>query len=354
MQKPSFEKITAGKIDEFLFDFFVKQMGYARIDKDPDAANPDAPDAWRMVVPVENSRPFAIAYHANLSKTKNPKDVAKLYGDKVIPHRNSHEGTRDQPVLYCFTDGARFVFFSADAARNKDDRFDLFEDTWAFQGFREKVERIRVSSEKVEGENGRVRFGNLEFQKRMGRLRPIIDFLFDASPLSSPDSRFKGYVREVRRNLMKAVLTDEQARSAVVYHLLETPEAREAADGAGGMSETLYVDKRGQKYVPKKTLNELHLELKARLGEAVAAAVDTLLLRYVMVRFLEAYHPDAMKGLLPSGEVLKRGKKRRKEGALGGGAGEHVAATEYDADGARQSKFSDEELELAKLLRAYL
>ena len=34
-----------------------------------------------------------------------------------------------------------------------------------------------------------------------------------------------------------------------------------------------------------------------RLGDAVAGAVDTLLLRYVMVRFLESYHPEAMPGL---------------------------------------------------------
>jgi Alw26I/Eco31I/Esp3I family type II restriction m6 adenine DNA methyltransferase len=348
MQKPSFERITAGRIGDFLFDFFVKQLGYARIDKDPDAANPNAPEAWRMVVPVENSRPYAIAYQSNLSKVKNPKEVARLYGDRVIPHRNNSPSVA--PVLYGFTDGARTVFFSADPARNKDDRFDLSEATWEFTGFREKVEKLRVSEEKSEISKDKVRYGSLEFQKRMGKLRPLVDFLFDTSPLSSPDSNFKSYVREVRRSLMKAVLADEQARSAIVYHLLETPEARDSKDAATGKSGTVYVEKRGQKFVAKKTLDELHLELGTRLGEAVSAAVDTLLLRYVMVRFLEAYHPDAMKGLLPSSEVLQRGKKRRKEGTLGGGKGEHVAATVYDADGARESKFSDEELELAKLL----
>lgn len=305
MQKPSFDRIPAARVDDFLFDLFVKRLGYARIDKDPDAPDPDAAEAWRMVVPVESSRPFAVAYQANLSKMRNPREVAKLYGDRVVPHRN--QGGKARPVLYGFTDGARLVFYSADAARNRDDRFDLSEDTWAFEGFRERVERLRVGCEKVEGENGRVRFGQLEFQKRTGSLRPVVDFLFDASLLSSPDSRFKSYVRDVRRNLMKTVLADDQARGAVVYHLLEAPGAR---DGSG---ETLYVDRRGRKYVPKQSLGEPHVDLKARLGEAVAAAVDTLLLRYVMVRFLEAYHPDAMNGRLPSVEVPKRGKKRRKE-----------------------------------------
>ena len=55
-----------------------------------------------------------------------------------------------------------------------------------------------------------------------------------------------------------------------------------------------------------------------RLGDAVAGAVDTLLLRYVMVRFLESYHPEAMQGLKSAEGPAGHGvavKKRRGQAA---------------------------------------
>src|SRR5207247_843307 len=90
----------------------------------------------------------------------------------------------------------------------------------------------------------------------------------------------------------------------------------------------------------KKDLEALHLEIGMRLGDAVAAAVDTLLLRYVMIRFIEAYHPEAMDGLLKSDEVLKRGRGRRKVQAS------LLAA----ASGATTSVFTETELAIAESL----
>src|SRR5262249_40663067 len=90
----------------------------------------------------------------------------------------------------------------------------------------------------------------------------------------------------------------------------------------------------------KKTVEELHFDVGIRLGDAVAAAVDTLLLRYIMVRFLEAYHPEAMEGLLRSAEVLKRGKGGRK-----------VTTTKqmiFFGGEVRPASFSHTELELAR------
>jgi hypothetical protein len=275
------------------------------------------------------------------------QDVARLYINKVVPHRDSTPA-QPAPILYVFTDGSRFVFFSADTARNRDDRFDLSEDTWQFEGVRGKVEALRVSAEEtpLTGSRDKVRFGSLIFQKRLGKLTPQVEFLFDSSHLSA-DNRFKNYVRDVRRHLMQEVVADEQALAAVIYHLLETPEARE------GKTDTLYADesegRKGDSYTLKKSLDELHLELKTRLGDAVAAAVDTLLLRYVMVRFLEAYHPEAMEGLLGSKEMLTKGKRRRKSAMFDGKTGKKLDATLYDAEGVRTSKFSQEELELAQL-----
>ena len=275
------------------------------------------------------------------------QDVARLYINKVVPHRDSTPA-QPSPILYAFTDGARFVFFSADTAHNRDDRFDLSEETWAYEGVRGQVERLRVSEEEtpVLGSQDRVRFGNMIFQKRLGKLTPQVRFLFDSSPLSA-DNRFKNYVHDVRRHLMQEVVNNEGALAAVVYHLLESPEARE------NTATTLYADKSASKkrdtYALKKSLDELHLELKTRLGDAVAAAVDTLLLRYVMVRFLEAYHPEAMQGLLGSKEMLQKSVRTRKTAVFDGSTGKELAATLYDANGVRTSKFSQEELELAQL-----
>jgi hypothetical protein len=346
MEKPSFKKTSSGKLDQCLEDFFVRQLGYsADIKNDPDE-KPDDPHYWRMVFPLPNSRPFAIAYQANLSTMKR-QDVARLYINKVVPHRDSTPA-QPAPILYAFTEGARFVFFSADTAHNRDDRFDLSEETWAYEGVRGQVELLRVSEEEtpVLGSQDRVRFGNMIFQKRLGKLTPQVRFLFDSSPLSA-DDRFKNYVRDVRRHVMQEVVNDEEALAAVVYHLLESPEAREEK------AATLYADKsagrKGDAFTLKKSLDELHLELKTRLGDAVAATVDTLLLRYVMVRFLEAYHPEAMQSLLGSKEMLKKSKRTRKTAVFDGATGKQLAATLYDSEGVRTSKFSQDELDLAQL-----
>jgi Alw26I/Eco31I/Esp3I family type II restriction m6 adenine DNA methyltransferase len=346
MEKPSFKKNSSAKLDEKLEEFFIQQLGYsAGIKNDPDE-KPGEPHYWRMVFSLPNSRPFAIAYQANLSTMKR-QDVARLYINKVVPHRDSTP-FQPAPILYGFTDGARFVFFSADTARNRDDRFDLSEETWQFEGVRGKVEALRVSTEEtpLAGSRDKVRFGNLIFQKRLGKLTPQVEFLFDSSPLSA-DNRFKNYVRVVRRHLMQEVVSDERTLAAVIHHLLETPEAR------NDKAPTLYADRKAggnkDEYTLKKSLEELHLELKTRLGDAVAAAVDTLLLRYVMVRFLEAYYPEAMQGLLGSKEMLTKAKRTRKTAMFDGATGKQLDATLYDSEGVRTSKFSQEELKLAQI-----
>ena len=149
----------------------------------------------------------------------------------------------------------------------------------------------------------------LEFQTRLGQKRPLVEFLFEGSP-SSSDERFKRYVQWVRTGLMEAVLDDEQALASVLYFLIETPESRETGD-------TRFVT---QDRHLKKSREDLHLEIGMRLGDAVAGAVDTLLLRYVMVRFLESYHPEAMQGLLQICRESCRAarvavKKRRRQAA---------------------------------------
>ncbi|HEY0431178.1 MAG TPA: hypothetical protein VGC61_05150, partial [Pyrinomonadaceae bacterium] len=347
MEKPSFKKTSPGKLDQCLEDFFVRQLGYSTDIKNDPNEKPDEPHNWRMVYPLFNSRPFAIAYQANLS-TMRRQDVARLYINRVVPHRDSTPAA-PAPILYGFTDGARFVFFSADPARNRDDRFDLSEETWQFEGVRGKLEALRVSDEETPllGSRDKVRFGNLIFQKRLGKLSPQIDFLFSASLLTDENRGFKNYVRDVRRQLMQEVVADEQALAAVVYHLLEPPEAR------GDRAQTLYADKtttrKGDRYSLRKSLDELHLELKTRLGDAVAAAVDTLLLRYVMVRFLEAYHPEAMMGLLGSEEMLTISKPTRKAALFDSATGAQLTATLYDSEGVRTSRFSQDELDLAQL-----
>jgi Alw26I/Eco31I/Esp3I family type II restriction m6 adenine DNA methyltransferase len=343
MEKPSFKKTSSGKLDQCLEDFFVRQLGYsADIKNDPDE-KPDEDHYWRMVFPLPNSRPFAVAYQANLSTMKR-QDVARLYINRVVPHRDSTPAS-PVPILYAFTDGTRFAFFSADTARNRDDRFDLSEETWQYEGVRGQVEAMRVSEEEtpVLGSQDKVRFGNLIFQKRLGKLTPQVRFLFDSSPLSA-DNRFKNYVRDVRRHLMQEVVNDEQALAAVVYHLLESPEARE------GKTALVFASKNdrheGVSYELRVSRDDLHLGLRTRLGDAVAAAVDTLLLRCVMVRFLEAYHPEAMSGLLGSKQLLLKANSTLRTTTFDSVSGKQLEGTLYDSEGARASKLSEEQLEM--------
>jgi hypothetical protein len=210
MNFPHFQPIsTKNPLDNSLKAFFLDTLGYHHIDKDPDDIDPDRSEAWRMVVPVEGSRPFAIAYKRGLS-TMQRREVSRLYIDRVIPHRD--DSPTVLPALYGFTDGARFVVFSADPARNRDDRFDLSEDSWRFRAVQEKFERLHRD--------------RLEFQTRLGQKRPLVEFLFEGSPLSS-DERFKRYVQWGRTGLMDAVLDDEQALASVLYFLIETPESHE-------------------------------------------------------------------------------------------------------------------------------
>ncbi|HEX8072835.1 MAG TPA: hypothetical protein VF546_23015 [Pyrinomonadaceae bacterium] len=275
MERPSFKKASAATLDERLEEFFIRQFGYAAPIRDDPAGQPGAARYWRMVCPRPDARPFAVAYQAGLVKMSR-QDVARLYGERVVPHRDGRPGGR-APALYAFTDGARFVFFSADPARNRDDRFDLSEETWAFEGVRAQVSALR--------------YGNLIFRRGRGRLTPQVEFLFDSSHLSA-DGQFRRYVRAARRALMQEIVADEGALAALLYQLLETPAAR------AGRAATLYADKksaraRGDRYALKQPLGRLHLELKARLGDALAAVADALLLRYVVARFLEAYYPEA-------------------------------------------------------------
>src|SRR5262249_22903674 len=201
----------------------------------------------------------AIGFERNLGSMRR-REISSLYISRVIPHRDGSPTTA--PALYGFTDGTRSVFFSADPARNRDDRFDLSEETWQFAAVREKLAHLHVD--------------RLEFATRLGRKQPRVEFLFESSPLSA-DDRFKRYVQFVRTELMQAVLDDPRALGAVLYHLLETPQSRESR-------KTRFV---GKDLRPKKSPGDLLLQLGIRLGEAVGGAVDTLLLRYVMVRFLE-------------------------------------------------------------------
>ena len=318
MIKPPFEKTTPENLDNVLRKFFIEGLGYERIDNDP-GEKPGDIHYWRMVVPLDKSQPFAIAYQAGLSGMDRQK-VSKLYIDKVIRHREGSPAIL--PALYGFTDGARYVFFSADPVRNRDDRFDLLEDTWKYEGFKEKVARLHIDS--------------LQFQERLGRKRPRVEFLFEATVLSA-DSRFKGYVDNIRRKLIKAVVDDSGALGVVVYHLLETPEAR-------GSGELKFLD---QDQDLKVGLDDLHLELGMKLGDAVAAAVDTLLLRYIVIRFLETYHPEAMAGLLSSDKILRIGKWARKVATTP--RSKKAEQTLFGVEGVSVVEFSASELEAAEL-----
>jgi hypothetical protein len=323
MNSPNFQPIsTKNPLSDSLKALFLDTLGYHHIEKDPDDTDPDRPEAWRMVVPLEGSRPFALAYRRGLSNMRR-REVSRLYIDRVIPHRD--DSPTVLPVLYGFTDGARVVFFSADPARNRDDRFDLAEDTWRFRAVQEKFERLHRD--------------RLEFQTRLGQKRPLVEFLFEGSPLSS-DERFKRYVQWVRTGLMEAVLDDEQALASVLYFLIETPESRETGDTRFATQDRHL----------KKSREELHLELGMRLGDAVAGAVDTLLLRYVMVRFLEAYHPEAMQGLLKSEEVLQSGKGGRKVAPSASSKGGQGELLPFGGAPVAVVSFSDTELELARQL----
>jgi len=59
---PRFRLISAKDLNNYLHEFFLELFAYHHIDKDLDDAAPDRPEAWRMVVPVEGSRPFALTY----------------------------------------------------------------------------------------------------------------------------------------------------------------------------------------------------------------------------------------------------------------------------------------------------
>jgi hypothetical protein len=286
-------RVPAQKADEFLRDFFIGHLGYSRIEKGRHK-KPAEPDYWRMVIPADGAQPFAIAYERGLSNMTRQR-VSRLYIEKVISHRDSSRAV--EPVLYGFTDGARLILFSADPARNRNDRFDLSEQTWQFACVREKVEQLHIS--------------RLQFQTRLGIKSPAIDFLFDTRFISA-DKAFIGYAHAAREELMRAVIGDRRSLASVIYHLLESPEDREPV-------KTRFVDKNRRL---KKSLEKSHQELETRLGDAVAEAVDTLLLRYIMIRFLDALHPESSGGLPKSDAALKRGKPKHESTNAGRAARE--------------------------------
>lgn len=74
------------------------------------------------------------------------------------------------------------------------------------------------------------------------------------------DTRFIAYVNSIRGKLISAVVADQRALAVV---------------------------------------RDLHGQFGLNLGDAIVAAVDTLLLRYIMIRFLAAYHSAAREELLP-------------------------------------------------------
>ncbi|KAF0236535.1 MAG: hypothetical protein FD167_4522, partial [bacterium] len=324
MSRPPLEKISSDKLDEFLRKFFIEYLEYYNVINDPDEKNLQNSEAWRMVIPVDKARPFAIAYQSNLS-TMERRAVSRLYIEKVVKHRDSIPSI--SPVLYGFTDGSRLVFFSGDTARNRDDRFDINEETQQFKGVQEKL--------------GQLHKDKLLFLERLGKKVPKVDFLFDARLLSA-ETGFKSYMRAVREQLMKSVVLNNQALAAVVYYLLESPEGRESG-------KLRFVSENKQLI---KDLRELHLELGMRLGDAIAAAVDTLILRCLMVRFLEAYHPDAMKGLLSTKEILNKGTLAPK--TTPAGSKNKKQGTLFTDAGASVTSFTDLEIEVAEMLNKSL
>lgn len=322
MNTPPFEKTAARDLDRTLMKFFIEGLGYERIDNDPDE-KPDATQRWRMVVAVGNSQPFAVTFQPGLS-TMDRRRISRLYIERVVPHRDGLPSIA--PSLYCFTDGLRYVFFSSDPARNRDDRFDLFEKTLQYSGIRDKLERLHIS--------------RLQFQVRLGRKRPLVEFLFETTPLSA-DQRFKSYVHAVRSELMKVVVKDSAALGSIIFHLLENPENRDSGN-LQFVTEARDLN---------KPIEELYFELGMRLGDAVAAAVDTLLLRYIMMRFLEAYHPEALVGLKRTDELLKEGKIIQKQAFTGKSLQPLLL---YGDPSANTSHFTATELEIAEIFSSSL
>ena len=93
---------------------------FHHIEKDPDDTVPGlARSLACSVVPVESVECSCL--QEGLA-TMRRRETCRLL-DRVIPHRDNSPTVL--PVLYGFTDGARSVFFSADPAHLRDDRFDL-------------------------------------------------------------------------------------------------------------------------------------------------------------------------------------------------------------------------------------
>jgi hypothetical protein len=289
MEKPSFKRSTAARLDERLEEFFIRGLGYSPPIKSDPNERPRDSHRWRMVFPLPDSRPFAVSYQSNLSAMKR-QEVTRLYVDRIVPHRDGRP-TEPAPILYILTDGARFIFFSAAAAHGRDERFDLSAETWQFAEVRRRVEALRASAEvtPLASSPAEVRCGNLIFRRSDGRLTPQVEFLF-ASSRHAANECFRRYAREVRRQLVQAVAANEDALAAVIYHLLESPAAAPA-----GRPAIIYADNSaaaGDKgYRLRRMLRQWHPVLKLRLGEAIAAAVDTLLLSKMTTRLHEAFYP---------------------------------------------------------------
>lgn len=257
-------------LDDALRDFFGGYLGYAAVQYDPLDPNPARLEAWRLVVPEVNSAPFAVAYEKDLSR-KSRKQVARLF-TRTVQDRLQRAASPQPPALYVFTDGARYVFFSADPFRNRDDKFDLSAQTLSYAGNVNKLEELRRR--------------NLQFRERLGLKRPLVDFLFRATPLSQ-DERFKKYVHQIREELLHAALEDDTALALVVARLLNPDDVTKAGK-------------------LKRTRHELYVEYGQGLGDALAGAVDTLLLRLILMRFVEAYYGE-LAGLRRVRDVLHDG-----------------------------------------------
>lgn len=279
---------TKRSLDDALRDFFISYLGYAAVQHDPLDANPTRPDAWRLIVPETNSAPFAVAYDKDLS-AKSRKQVARLY-TRAVQDRVQRATSTQPPALYVFTDGARYVFFSADPFRNRDDKFDLSAQTLSYAGNVNKLEDLRRS--------------NLHYRERLGLKRPLIDFLFKATPLSQ-DERFKKYVHQIREELLRAALDDDNALALVVARLLNPDDVTKAGK-------------------LKRTRHELYVAYGQGLGDALAGAVDTLLLRLILMRFVEAYYGE-LDGLRGVRDLLHDGGVENTSFPIGGPLFENLA-----------------------------
>ena len=79
MHYPNFQSIsTKNPLGDSLKAFFLDTLGYHHIEKDPDDTDPDWPEAWRMVVPIEGSRPFAVAYKRGLATMRRREVRASI------------------------------------------------------------------------------------------------------------------------------------------------------------------------------------------------------------------------------------------------------------------------------------